>query len=345
MGTLLGIGIVVLVVFFVARGAQSRRDSSARPGSRRLDAPVSSKQLGESYLRTEIEAAVLRDYGGSAQPANLRKVDRKSTKDHVPPLPSGREVEPWSPRTRQLEVAGEWYRAENLRALFKRHAKVSESGAETRLPAVLVPDPQNPYDKTAVAVFVDGFHVGYMERADARRYHGAIAKLPGGELTVRSRQWLRASSQDTWARVTLSLPEPQHLQCPNPVMRGCVTLPPGSTIQVTREEEHMEHLAALLSKFGSEAVVAACLRSVTEQRPRSTVQLVAVDIDARQVGVLSTAQTANFLPLVQRAEGEGRSLTCRASLRGNALKADVALHARKAHEFDDKELEELFSTV
>ncbi len=61
--------------------------------------------------------------------------------------------------------------------------------------------------------------------------------------------------------------------------------------------------------------------------------------------MLSTAQTANFLPLVRRAESEERTLTCRASLRGNALKADVALHARKAHEFDDKELEKPFATV
>jgi threonine dehydratase len=35
-------------------------------------------------------------------------------------------------------------------------------------------------------------------------------------------------------------------------------------------------------------------------------------------------------------------LVCRASLRGNALAADVGLHARKAHELDDKDLETLF---
>ena len=107
----------------------------------------------------------------------------------------------------------------------------------------------------------------------------------------------------------------------------------------------MEHLAPLLRQFGSETVVAATLRSVAEQRPRSTVDLVAVDIDGAQVGVLSTTQTANFLPLVRRAESQGRILTCRASLHGNALKADVALHARKTHEFDDGELDELFTTV
>jgi hypothetical protein len=77
---------------------------------------------------------------------------------------------------------GEWYRAENLRKLFTRHAKVSETGAEIRLPAVLVPDAANPHDDKAVAVFVDGLHVGYMERPDAKKYHRHISDLPGGEL-------------------------------------------------------------------------------------------------------------------------------------------------------------------
>ena len=187
-------------------------------------------------------------------------------------------------------------------------------------------------------MFVDGLHVGYMERADAAKYHAAIAALSGGLLTVPSRQWLRATRHDTWARVTLSLPEPKHLGCPNRLNGDCLDLPPGSTIQVTREEEHMDHLAMLLRKYGSDTVVAASLRSITEHRPRSTVQLVAVDIDGAQVGVLSPTQTANLLPLVQRAENEGRTPTCRASLRGNALKADVALHVRKAQELDDEEL-------
>jgi predicted glycosyl hydrolase (DUF1957 family) len=123
-----------------------------------------------------------------------------------------------------------------------------------------------------------------------------------------------------------------------------VSLPPGSTIQVSKEEDYMEHLVSLLDRYGNETVVAASLRSVTEQRARSAVDLVAVDIDGQQVGVLTTTQTANFLPLVRRAEAEGRQIVCRASLRGNTLKADVALHARKAHELDENELQTLFAT-
>lgn len=332
METLLGIAVLVVIVWAVAR---ARRGASERePAQNALDSP----------FRVEIETAVHRDYATAAPVGELRKVNRKPTKDHVPPSPSGWAVEAWSPRTQQVEVAGEWYRAESLRTLFSRHAKVSDSGAEIRLDAVLVPDPSNPFDRRAVAVFVDGLHVGYMERADATTYHDAIAGLPGGELQVLSRQWLRGTAKDTWARVTLSLPKPEHLCCPNPEEADSVVLSPGSTVQVTREKEHMEHLATLLSRFGSETVVAASLRSVIEQRPRSAVEVVAVDIDGQQVGILSPTQTANFLPLVRRAESEGRRLLCRASLRGNSLKADVALHARKAHELDDAELAQLFAT-
>ena len=331
MEFVIGLIVVAFVMWLIARrrsGSPARRSGGSASGSR---------------FRSDIDAAVQRDHARAASSGELRRVERRPSADHLPPPPILDAVEAWSPRTQQLEVAGEWYRAVSLRELFTRHARISETGAEVHLPAVLVPDPTNPYDKRAVAVFVDGLHVGYMERPDAARYHGPIADLPGGQIRVASRQWLRGTSDDTWARVTLSLPEPEHLACPNPRAKNCVSLPPGSTIQVTREEEHMEHLAPLVSRFGSEAVLAATLRSVTLQRPRSTVELVAVDIDGQQVGVLSPIQTANFLPLVRRAETEGREVMCRASLRGNALKADVALHARKAHEFDDETLEGLFA--
>ena len=204
MGTLLAIAVLVVIVWAVARARGGA--SKAVPAQNALNSP----------FRVEIETAVRRDYDTTAPVGELRKVTGTSTKDHVPPPPSGCAVEAWSPRTQQVEVAGEWYRAQSLRTLFSRHAKVSDSGAEIRLDAVLVPDPSNPFDSRAVAVFVDGLHVGYMERPDAATYHDAITGLPGGELRVLSRQWLRGTANDTWARVTLSLPKPEHLACPNP---------------------------------------------------------------------------------------------------------------------------------
>lgn len=344
METVWGVVILVVFIWLVVKNSagKDKKPSNAVTSSRERRPTTPRAPQAQSKLRVEIDSSVQRDYGRLATPPELRQVRPKKTDDHVAARPSGSADEAWSPRTKQLEVAGEWYRATDLRKLFTKHAKVSESGAEIRLPAVLVPDPANPHDARAVGVFVDRLHVGYMERPDAQKYHRAIAALPRGELTVSSRQWLRATADDTWARVTLSLPEPSHLTCPNPVRSSAVSLPPGSTIQVTKEEDFMDHLVDLLERYGSETVVCASLRAVLEQRPRSTVELVAVDIDGGQVGVLSTTQTANFLPLVRRAEADGKPVTCRASLRGNSLKADVALHARKAHEMDENELRLLF---
>lgn len=334
MEIVVGIAVIAIVIWLVARRKDQSGPSTSRSGAKaRAASSDPPKQFSGSDLRREIDAALTRDYSAATQPGVLSKVERRLLSRGL------------VPRTQQLEVAGEWYRAENLRSLFTRHATVSESGDEIHLPAVLVPDPSNPYDKRAVAVFVDGLHVGYMERPQAQRYHAAISKLPGGELTVPSRQWLRGTDDDTWARVTLSLPDPAELQCPNPTKGEHIVLPPGSTVQVTKEEDHMEHLANLLKQYGTDRVLAATLRRITEQRPRSTVELVAVEIDCLPVGVLSKIQTANFLPLVRRAEAEGARLVCRASLRGNALKADVALHARKAQDLDDQDLETLFGAA
>lgn len=344
MEIVVGLALAAVLIWGAARSRNHTKPAPGGPPESRSPASGSASVSEiESLFRAEIDRSVQRDFGRSTAAPELRRLERKNSPDHIPPSPAGRGKEAWSPRTRQLEVAGEWYRADNLRTLFTRHSKVSEAGAEIRLPAVLVPDSTNPHDDNAVAVYVDGLHVGYMERAEAKKYHRHISGLPGGELVVTSRQWMRASPNDIWARVTLSLPIPEHLLCPNPFRPDCVSLPPGSTIQVTKEEDYMGHLVGLIDRYGSDAVVAASLRSITEERPRSAVDLVAVDIDGQQVGVLSTTQTANFLPLVRKAEAEGRQIFCRASLRGNTLKADVALHARKAHELDEIELTELFA--
>lgn len=246
---------------------------------------------------------------------------KDGTKDHVPPHPAGEPREPWSPDARELEVAGEWYRRDHLRELFSREDALSPEGAELRHPAALVPDPTNPYDSRAVAVYVQGYHVGYMERSDAARYQQVIAGMNAGgvQTMVRSRQWVRAKGHDLWARVTIWLPEPDAFAPANPLL-----LPTGTAVQATREDEHLDVLAPFLA--GSSRVpVAATLHEVTEQRPRSTVQVVEVRIDGQRVGVLSPTQTSNLLALVRLADRDSRTATARAVVRGNSLKADVTL--------------------
>jgi hypothetical protein len=43
--------------------------------------------------------------------------------------------------------------------------------------AVLVAEPDNPYDANAVSVWVQGLKVGYLSRDDARRYRPGLLAL------------------------------------------------------------------------------------------------------------------------------------------------------------------------
>src|SRR3954451_7595719 len=136
MGTLLTVAVIVLVVWFAVRQSKSRsaiRGQSADrgPTAKTIDGGTQQQiDARAAQLLTEIDAAVVRDYDRDPQRAELRRLPRASgTRDHSPPRPSGHTFEAWSPRTRQLEVAGEWYRADSLRELFRNHAGVSDAGA------------------------------------------------------------------------------------------------------------------------------------------------------------------------------------------------------------------------
>lgn len=69
-----------------------------------------------------------------------------------------------------LEVVGESYRQDDLWQLVGGFSADRVRCAAT---AVLVPEPENPRDRNAIKVLIDGRHVGYLSREDAVLY------LPG----------------------------------------------------------------------------------------------------------------------------------------------------------------------
>jgi Zinc finger found in FPG and IleRS len=73
-----------------------------------------------------------------------------------------------------LEVVGE----SNYQRALRRIARVSD-GSDIRHPivAVLVPEPDNPYDENAIAVQIDGSVVGYLSRNDAVAYGPGLRAL------------------------------------------------------------------------------------------------------------------------------------------------------------------------
>ncbi len=263
---------------------------------------------------------------------------KKPADTHVAAKPQANLIEPWSGRLQHYEVAGEFYRSASIQKLFTGASVRKEGGAELRLPAVLVPDPGNPFDRNAVAVYVNDHHVGYLEREDAKDFAPALAALAqqGQSLQVESRQWARYDNyrRDLYSRVTLRLPDPDAITPRNAVPSDSVVLPAGSTIQVTKEDEHMDAITPWLDAKGGEVTLAVTLHAIVDIRPRSAVDAVQVQIDGRPVGILSPTSTANVLPLVKYVAERGMAPVARATLKGNALKADVTLHVSKAQDVD-----------
>lgn len=265
-----------------------------------------------------------------------RKKSANSTPAHVAPPPIGRPIRPWSggPYT-ELEVAGEAYRQEAFDRIFRNVSGFrAEGGTEIRPDAVLVADFANPHSEhgRAVSVWIEGEHVGYLASHDSETWSPVVRHLleQGCVLVLRARAWAsKKPSGRTNARVTLYVPDPNDVFPVNNVPEiPHIVLPPGPAIQVMREEDHMDVLLPLLADRPTP--VAVTLHMVTEQRPRSSVNLVEVRVGGKRVGVLTPTSTSNLEPLINLIESRGKVAVARAKLQGNELKVQLTLNVERA---------------
>ena len=75
-----------------------------------------------------------------------------------------------------LEVVGESRYQDNLWQLVRGQADLTER-VRVEIIAVLVAEPDNPYDANAVGVWIDGLKVGHLSRNDARVYQPGLLAL------------------------------------------------------------------------------------------------------------------------------------------------------------------------
>lgn len=98
-----------------------------------------------------------------------------------------RETHAW-PALNQFdfEVVGESYYQPALAKLATDHATTSAGADEIKpLTAHLIPDDYNEYDDKAVRVEINGLHIGYLSREDARSFRRRLgAKKLTGQITT-----------------------------------------------------------------------------------------------------------------------------------------------------------------
>jgi hypothetical protein len=250
---------------------------------------------------------------------------------------------------------GESFHQEAFQALAVEYGDRSVPDYGLELPdacAAIVPDPENPYDSNAVAVWIDGRHlVGHLPRDVAAQYAPRLEGLERGTyLQVPARVWIgpsydwdeRTGSETKGIRgsVSVRLPEPDGLIPYNDLPDEPHTvLPWGRAVQLTGEEHHMD----VLRNFALGADprhVAATLQVVEEpRRTGDPVLVVEVSLDGKPVGRMSKAISEQVHDLVAYVAECGRVPVARAIVKGSDLRADVVVHVARTSDVPQKWLD------
>lgn len=234
-------------------------------------------------------------------------------------------------------VVGESHYLPALQRLLPHRGKWSE---ELETTALLIPEPSNRHDRSAVAVQIDGNTVGYLPRDIAPSYQPLLLGLANRHSVGRvpSRVWGGPFDYDGLgsperfnASVTLALAEPHMCLPVNPPPARHMLLPRGAAIQVTGEERYMSAIVPLLRPEG-ECLAYAVLREQEDASGRPPKERVEVFIDGRRVGLLTPKMSNDVLPAVRHLRNAGYETAAMAKVKGNVLKAEVTLYCTRAHE-------------
>lgn len=238
------------------------------------------------------------------------------------------------------EVAGESYREQEITRALGRSPGVDEE-IEATFTAHLVPEPDNPHDKNAISVRVNGHVVGYIERDQTAPYLNAIHRIAasGHTATTLARIW--AVRRDSWdgsgisfnSRITVALPwEGLSLPSNNSPAEQYSVLPWGSALQLTGEEEHFDHLKGYVPADGKGLLLLTLHRLERSLKNGSTRECIEARVDGTKIGELSVASSKHFLPVVDHLAKQRMTVAAWGRIKGSALTAEVTVQATKASE-------------
>lgn len=146
--------------------------------ARRSNAPSYAEkyehlQAGRPWVATRVEPARRQPSSGPPRESRGRKMSKRE-KDHVHVSMRRPRVDCGGTDCADLAVVGESYRQDVLQRIA---ADRLEAGETVVFKALIVPEPENPYDPHAIMVVADGHGlVGYFPREHAEEY-GEVSRL------------------------------------------------------------------------------------------------------------------------------------------------------------------------
>ena len=244
-----------------------------------------------------------------------------------------------------FEIVGESYREAEISAALGRPMKLDEEVEET-LEALLIPEPDNPFDSNAISVRVRGQVVGYLSREAAAAYHPIIHRITASGLVAATTTRIWAVTRNSWdesdkprfySNIRIFLPEPhQILPLNNDPQTSVAVLPWGGALQVTGEEKHFDHLFNYVPKDGEGLVILTMHRIVQALKNGTERDLVEVRLDGERVGQLTAVTSGHFLPSITHAEDFDKELGVWAKIRGSGLAAELVIHGARAADLNDQ---------
>lgn len=226
------------------------------------------------------------------------------------------------------EVVGE----SNYVASFKHISRGDKSGEINTL-ATLRREPNNKFDKNAIAVLIQGKTFGYIPREDNKDWQPVISRIEsqGKSALVSARVWWDFSANEDdgpFGSVTLDVVEPQYSIIVNEPPSGeTLNLTGDRAYQLSDESKFLENIEPFLDKgthTNSAAVIAELKLNVSENN--SGKEYVQILIDEQEVGSLSNVTGAKFIPILKRCENLNLSFIAEAEISGNALAAEIKIY-------------------
>lgn len=207
--------------------------------------------------------------------------------------------------------------------------------------AHLVPELDNPYQPSAIAVYVDDLKVGRLSVEDSAAYWLPLSRVvasgyrPVVYLQIHAVLRSVGGQQVIESQGVLSLSAPSSLFPLNEAPRQAALLPQGDSMKVLDEKDHSEYLHSILPPSGEGRVILSLENNQMKLADGRVVQSVDVLHDRRVVGRLSTQMSEQLAPVIRYAYEQDRLTAAWGTIRGNAFELSLTVQAVRPHEIEE----------
>lgn len=211
----------------------------------------------------------------------------------------------------------------------------------------LVPEPDNPYQPCAIAIYIDDLKVGRMSPEDSQAYWNPICRVvASGHDAIASLQLtavLRGVTGETFIESTglLSLSAPGSIFPLNEVPSESALLPQGASMKVLDEKDHSEYLHGILPDSGEGRVILSLENNQIELADGRMVDSVDVLHDDKVVGRLSTQVSEQLAPVIRHVHKHHKVTSAWGTIRGNAFELSLTIQTIRPSEITQDWYDEL----